>query len=93
MACYLLDAVRYTADGERQPAMTSGARKAWQNSTRQKIISWPVSCFSQITMDACVQTIPAAVRSAHGRVVEQTAAELSSFELGLDPSLSGASVI
>jgi integrase len=50
---------------------------------------------SQITMDTYVQAIPAAVRSAHGRVVEQiaaTAAELLSVGPTMDPSVAAVSV-
>jgi len=47
---------------------------------------------SQITMDVYVQAIPAAVRSAHGRVVVQIAAELSCIGPGMDPSSAAASV-
>jgi integrase len=46
----------------------------------------------QITLDVYVQAIPSAVRSAHGRVVEQITAELSSFGPTLDPSSAVAAV-
>jgi integrase len=47
---------------------------------------------SQITMDVYVQAIPSAVRSAHGRVVEMIAAELSGLGPALDPSSAAMSV-